>query len=84
VGRPTKYPDEFRRDAVALVRSSGRPINEVAKSLGMNKNTLWNWCQLDKKQTDRVADPNRLSESRPMSCVGCGKRWWSSARTKRF
>jgi transposase len=63
VGRPTKYPDEFRRDAVALVRSSGRPIHEVAKSLGVHKSTLWNWCQLDKKQTTRAADPHALSES---------------------
>ena len=33
MGRPTKYPDAFRRDAVELVKSSGRPIAEVALSL---------------------------------------------------
>jgi transposase-like protein len=53
VGRLTKYPDEFRRDAVALVRSSGRPIVWVAASLGINKNTLWNWCQNDARDQGR-------------------------------
>jgi Transposase len=35
MGRLAKYPDSFRRDAVALVGSSGRPIAEVARSLGL-------------------------------------------------
>jgi len=32
MGRPAKYPDQFRRGALALVQSSGRPIAEVARS----------------------------------------------------
>jgi len=51
VGRPTKHTESFRRDAVALVRSSGRPVSEVARSLGVNKNTLWNWCRAEQQQT---------------------------------
>ncbi|MEU1759217.1 transposase, partial [Micromonospora sp. NPDC005652] len=34
MGRPSKYTEEFRRDAVDLVRSSQRPINQVARELG--------------------------------------------------
>jgi len=26
MGRPAKYPDPFRKDAIALVESSGQPI----------------------------------------------------------
>ncbi len=35
MGRPAKYPEEFRRDAVELCRTSGRPIADVARSLGI-------------------------------------------------
>jgi transposase len=43
VPRPSKYPEEFRRDAVELVRSSGRTIREVGRELGVNHETLRNW-----------------------------------------
>ena len=37
------YPEEFRREAVELVRLSGRPIPSVAKDLGVSDQTLRNW-----------------------------------------
>lgn len=37
------YTEEFRRDAVELLQSSGRPISEVARDLGVNVNSLRNW-----------------------------------------
>lgn len=46
MGRPTKYPEEFRRDAVELCRTSGRPIADVARSLGITDTTLHNWLKL--------------------------------------
>ena len=33
MGRPNKYPDQFRKDALELVKTSERPIAEVARSL---------------------------------------------------
>ena len=51
MGRPSKYTQEFRRDAVDLVRSSGRPINEVARELGMSHETLRNWARKHEHQT---------------------------------
>ncbi|MFE9887879.1 transposase [Streptomyces scopuliridis] len=35
-----KYSAEFRADAVALARSSGRPVSRVAAELGVNHETL--------------------------------------------
>lgn len=37
------YTEEFRRDAVELLQSSGRPISQVARELGINVNSLRTW-----------------------------------------
>ena len=42
-GRPSKYPPEFQRDAVAMVLVEGRSIADVARSLEVNEGTLGNW-----------------------------------------
>jgi transposase len=63
LGRPSKYPVEFRREAVELVRSSGRSRVEVARSLGISDNTLANWINADRERRERDADPESLSES---------------------
>ena len=48
------YPEEFRREAVELVRS-GRKISDVAQSLGVTEQSLRNWVkqrQLDLRERD--------------------------------
>jgi transposase len=44
-----KYTQEYKDEAVELVVSSGRPIAEVARNLGINEGTLGNWVQTAKK-----------------------------------
>ena len=39
------YPEEFRHEAVALVRSDERTIPEIAKSLQISDQTLRNWVR---------------------------------------
>ena len=41
------YPEEFRREAVELVRQ-GRSIPDVAESLGMSAPSLRNWVRQDR------------------------------------
>jgi transposase-like protein len=41
-GTRQAYPLEFRREAVALVRS-GAPLKQVAAELGVSEQTLRNW-----------------------------------------
>jgi transposase len=48
VPRPSKYPEQFRRDAVELVRSSGRSLREIGQELGVNHETLRSWVNAAK------------------------------------
>jgi transposase len=45
------YPPEFRREAVSLVKASGRPIREIAVELGVSTESLRIWLRQD--QLDR-------------------------------
>jgi transposase len=47
-GRPSKFPPEFRRDAVAMVLDEDRPIAEVARAIGANAGTLGNWVAAER------------------------------------
>src|SRR4051812_27053732 len=57
MGRPAKDPESFRRDTVRLVASSGRPVAEVARSLGIAEGTLWDWVKAAQDAAARAADP---------------------------
>ena len=43
-----QFTAEFKRDAVQLVRTSGRPIAEIARELGIYDSTLGNWVRQDR------------------------------------
>jgi transposase len=48
------YPEQFRREAVELVRG-GRSIRDVAESLGVSQQTLRNWARqvaIDRRERD--------------------------------
>ena len=37
------YTEEFKREAVRLMESSGKPVAQLARDLGINDNTLYRW-----------------------------------------
>ena len=45
VGRPSKYSEELRTDAVALVLTTEIGIAQAARDLGVNPETLRNWVK---------------------------------------
>ena len=42
-----KFSAGFKRDAVEIVRSSDKPIAQVARELGIYDSTLGNWVKQD-------------------------------------
>ena len=42
-GKQRKYTEEFRREAVRLMETSGKPIAQIARDLGVNDSVLYRW-----------------------------------------
>ncbi|MGW2899607.1 transposase [Streptomyces sp. NPDC001212] len=48
-----RYTAEFKHDAVALVRASGKTVTEVAREIGVNPEGLQNWVNQDRVDRGR-------------------------------
>jgi transposase len=57
-----KYTPEYKAEAVELVISSGRPIAEVARDLGVNESTLGEWVNIAKRSGKVEEKPLDASE----------------------
>ena len=63
MGRPAKYPEEFRREAVALYRQSDRSRAEVANSLGIADGSLAAWVKAaEHDEAPGALDPDERAE----------------------
>ncbi len=57
-----KFSDEFKRDAVEIVNSSGKSIAQVARELGIYDSTLGSWVkqdEIDRGVRDGVSTSDR-------------------------
>ena len=63
LGRMSKYPAEFREQAVAMVRETGKPLAQVARDLGLNESTLWNWVNRERAERGEHPEAEVLSAS---------------------
>jgi len=54
---PQRFSEDFRREAVRLVRESDRPVKDLAAELGVSITTVRNWLRAipkDKTPAGRV------------------------------
>lgn len=65
------YSDEYKSEAVRLVRESGKPLSQVARELGINDNMLHRWSREErdaeatgKTRGDVKADQEELARLR--------------------
>ena len=56
------YSEEFRREAVRLLRSSGRSVPQLAKELGVSQQSLRNWAA--QADADEGKGPGLTSDER--------------------
>lgn len=57
-----KYADAYKAEAVDLVITSGKPIADIARDLGINEGTLGNWVNLARKRGDLAEKPLTIDE----------------------
>src|SRR3954453_18912037 len=75
MGRPSRYPDQFRHGAVqmalastgaragAMAVASNEARAAVARRLGVNETTLRNWVANELAEQERAANPLSVSPS---------------------
>ena len=66
-----KFTPEFKREAVRLLRKSGKPAAVVARELSVPRNRLYKWAQDAQRKGARpflaVGDPRPARTSYPCS-----------------
>src|SRR3954463_9906516 len=81
-GATPRYPPEFKREAVRLVRSSpNRSIAQIARELGISDNSLRSWIkqfEIDQGESAKGLQPRSARNSgssvkRTKSCVRSGR-----------
>jgi transposase len=75
LGRQSKFPVEFRRQAAMLVVDGGRPVRDVARELDVNHETLRNWVGALRRE--RAAPGGPVSAMSGPSWPGCAAGWLS-------
>ena len=61
-----KFSEEFKRDAVEIVRVSDKSLAEVARELGIYDSTLGNWVKqdrIDRGEREGLSSDERLELS---------------------
>lgn len=58
-----KYPEEFKREAVALITEQGYRVSEAARSLDVGENLLRRWkCKFEEEATGGGLDADEREE----------------------
>jgi len=61
MGSRRRFSEEFKRDAVELVRTTGKPVAVIARDLGVGESSLGYWLTQDRKRRGDTAEQAPLS-----------------------
>src|SRR5688500_6965303 len=76
-----RYPQEFKREAVELLRTSGRPLSQIARELGVSAESLRLWrkqAELDVDEREGLSSEEREEPRRLRNHMFKRKRIWVS------
>ena len=76
MGKRSRFDEEFRSQAVALVRGSRRARSAIAAELGISDTTLANWMNRSKANEAADDEPLTLSERELLVRLQAEKRDW--------
>ena len=63
----SQYSEEFKADALELIRRGDRSTNRVAEDLGVNHWTLRTWCKNDQMAKRRKKEAEKGAAAKPGS-----------------
>lgn len=61
-----RYTEDFKQEAVRLVRESAHPVAQVARDLGIPENVLYRW-RTQHRQAEVQAPHEPLNAPKPMN-----------------
>lgn len=54
------YPKELKEEVVEKIKTSGKPVSQIASEYGVNVKSVYNWLRGGIKQDGSVLEINRL------------------------
>jgi transposase len=63
--RNSQYTKEFRNETVELIFNSDKSAMQIAKDLGINDKTIYNWIKVYKKEHNIITPVNEAKNSNP-------------------
>lgn len=65
MSKRSRYPEEFKRDAVSQVIDRGHSVSDVSSRLGVSTKSLYDWIkQYSKPESVRQEEDNLVRENR--------------------
>ncbi|ERS91633.1 hypothetical protein Q671_15825 [Halomonas sp. PBN3] len=77
-----RYSDEFKAEAVNMVRGEGYAISEAARRLDIDRSLLDRWCRQQRDREDGVTDDQ--ADERDAEIKNFAKKFVSCGLERRF
>ncbi len=62
---PKAFPEEFRRDVIAVARKGEAPLRQIAKDFGVSENCLHGWLKIANRIDGIDTSPKRATQANP-------------------